>query len=56
MTLEYYDKILAGIGVSLAIGTVTGFFTQLPIRYTVGAGAAISMGLMYHGMFMNGPE
>lgn len=55
MQLGYYDKILAGIATSLGLGTATGYFTTLPIQYTVAFGAAIAIGLMYHGMFQHSP-
>ncbi|WEL19558.1 hypothetical protein [Candidatus Nanohalococcus occultus] len=53
--LGYYDKILAGMTFSLASGATAGVLTSFPLQYTFGAGAAVSMGLMYHGMFENGP-
>ena len=55
MQLEYYDKILAGIAVSLGLGTATGYFSTLPIQYTIAVGAAIAIGFMYHGMFQKSP-
>ena len=56
MDFNYYDKILAGIAFCLAAGTMTGLSTGVPLQYSLGAGAAISTVLMYHGMFRNGPE
>ncbi len=54
--LDYYDKILAGMGLSLAGGGLTGFLTSLPVPHAFGGGALIAIVLMYHGMFRNGPE
>lgn len=53
--INYYDKVLAGITLSLLIGTSLGITTKMPVQYGVGSGAAISIGIMYHGMFRNGP-
>jgi hypothetical protein len=55
-SLDYYDEILGGIALSLSAGGLAGFFTGVPLQYSFGAGAAVSIGLMYHGMFRNGPE
>jgi len=30
--------------------------TNIPLQYSFGAGAAVSIALMYHGMFENGPS
>ena len=56
LDLDYYDKILGGIGLSLAAGASTGFLTSVPLPHAVGAGSLVAIGLMYHGMFRNGPE
>lgn len=55
MELDYYDRILAGISFSLLAGASAGFLTTIPLQYSIGAGAAVSIVLMYHGMFENGP-
>lgn len=55
MSIDTYDKILAGIFASLSIGTSLGIFTGLPVYYGAGSGAAISIGIMYYGMFRKGP-
>ena len=54
--LDYYDKILIGIALSLGLGTASGIATGLPLQYTVGAGAAVALGLIYDGMFNHGPQ
>lgn len=56
MSIDYYDKVLAGISGSLAVGTAAGLLTSMPVPYGVGAGAAVSIAIMYHGMFRNAPE
>lgn len=56
VSINYYDKILLGIALSLSVGGITGLSTVLPLQYGLGAGAAVSAVLMYHGMFRNGPE
>lgn len=55
MDIDYYDKILAGIAISLFGGASLGFITSIPLQYSFGGGALISIILMYHGMFENGP-
>lgn len=55
LNLDYYDKILAGITVSLAAGGSLGALTKISLAYSLGAGAAVSLVLMYDGMFRNGP-
>ena len=54
--LDYYDKILAGIAGSLALGAFTGFLTNIPLSLSVGSGALVAIILMYHGMFRHGPS
>ena len=55
MNIDTYDKILGGIFASLSAGTFLGMLTRLPLHYGAGGGAAISMILMYYGMFRKGP-
>lgn len=55
MGINYYDEILAGITLSLLAGGSVGYLTSIPIQYSFGAGAGVSMILIYHGMFKNGP-
>ena len=55
MHVDYYDKVLAGMTTSLATGASVGVLTGVPVQYAVGGGAAVSIGIMYHGMFKNGP-
>lgn len=54
-SINYYDKILLGIATSLSIGALTGASTNIPLQYGLGAGATVSVLLMYDGMFRNGP-
>ncbi|MFB6144563.1 MAG: hypothetical protein ABEJ98_04600 [Candidatus Nanohaloarchaea archaeon] len=53
--IDYYDKVLGGIAGSLVAGASVGVFTTVPVQFGVGGGAAVSIGIMYHGMFRNGP-
>jgi hypothetical protein len=55
LQIDYYDKVLGGMATSLATGATIGAFTGVPVQYAVGGGAAVSIGIMYHGMFRNGP-
>ena len=55
MEIDYYDKVLAGITASLASGASIGLLTSVPVQYAVGGGAAVAIGIIYHGIFMNGP-
>lgn len=55
LELDYYDKVLAGITASLGSGAAIGAFTHFPVQYAVGGGAAVSIAIMYHGLFRNGP-
>ncbi len=54
--LDYYDKILGGISVSLIGGASVGILTSFPLPQAVGGGALIAIVLMYDGMFRNGLE
>lgn len=56
MDINYYDEVLAGIFASLILGLIIGVFTSLPLVYGVGTGAAVSIGIIYHGMFRNAPS
>lgn len=53
--MRYYDKILAGMSSCLISGASIGFLTPISSNFAIGAGAAASMGFMYHGMFRNAP-
>lgn len=55
MNIDYYDKILAGMALCLSAGALGGVLTSIPLQYSFGAGATVSMILMYDGMFRNGP-
>lgn len=54
--LDYYDKILGGMSLSLGAGASAGVLTSFPLPHSVGAGALVAIVLMYHGIFRNGPE
>lgn len=53
--LDYYDKILGGMSLSLLGGASIGILTSFSLPHSVGAGALVALVLMYHGMFRNGP-
>jgi len=55
INISYYDKILTGILFSLLAGGSVGALTKISLAYSLGAGAAVSLILMYDGMFRNGP-
>lgn len=55
MEINYYDKILGGIALCLFTGGSIGILTNIPFQYSLGAGAGVSIILMYQGMFENGP-
>lgn len=55
LNINYYDKILAGILLSLLAGGSIGALTKISLAYSLGSGAAVSLLLMYDGMFRNGP-
>jgi len=53
--IDTYDKVLAGMFASLSAGAFLGILTKIPLHYAAGSGAAVSMLVMYYGMFENGP-
>lgn len=55
MTLSYYDRIIAGITVSMAAGAMIGISTQVPLNVATMAGSLAAGGFMYDGMFRNAP-
>ena len=54
--LDYYDKILGGMSLSLVGGASVGFLTSFPLPHSIGGGALVAIVLMYHGMFRHGPN
>ena len=54
--LDYYDKILGGMAISLLGGASAGLLTSVSLPHAIGGGALVAIVLMYHGMFRNGPE
>lgn len=55
LNIDYYDKVLGGMALSLVSGVSLGVFTNISVQLAVGAGAAVSIAIMYHGIFRNGP-
>lgn len=53
--LTYYDKILAGIALSLISGGFVGLITDLRLRVGLLAGALVATTLVYHALFRNPP-
>lgn len=53
--MEYYDRIIAGITVSMAAGVMVGVGTPVPVNMATMAGSVAAGGFMYDGMFRNAP-
>ncbi|MCW8172756.1 MULTISPECIES: hypothetical protein [Natrialba] len=53
--VSYYDKILAGIAVSLVGGILLGTFTAVTLNTGILLGALAASGFVYHAMFENPP-
>ncbi|MFC6987767.1 hypothetical protein ACFQJD_01635 [Haloplanus sp. GCM10025708] len=56
VSLDYYDKILAAIAVSLSGGALAGTITNLRLRVGLLAGALVATTFVYHAMFRNPPR
>ncbi|MDY6764494.1 MAG: hypothetical protein SV377_02220 [Halobacteria archaeon] len=54
-TWQYYDLVLFGIAVSMVIGVMVGYLTALPLFATVPSAGLIAIGIIGHGLFVNGP-
>lgn len=53
--MSYYDRILAGMVLSLGTGAGIGLLTAVPVNLGVSLGALGAAGLMYDGMFRRAP-
>lgn len=53
--MSYYDRLLAGMVLSLGAGAGIGLLTSVPANIGVSIGALGSAVLMYDGMFRNAP-
>lgn len=56
VSLDYYDKILAAIAVSLSGGAVVGTVTTLSFRVGLLAGALVATPFVYDAIFRNPPR
>lgn len=56
VSLDYYDKILAAIAVSLSGGALAGTITDLRLRVGLLAGALVATAFVYDAMFRNPPR
>ncbi len=54
-TWQYYDLVLAGVFVCVALGATVGVLTALPVTTTVLASALVAVAIIGHGLFVNGP-
>lgn len=52
---SYYDRLLAGMVLSLGIGAGIGLLTAVPANLGVSLGALAASALMYDGMFRHAP-
>lgn len=53
--MSYYDRLLAGMVLSLGAGAGIGLLTAAPVNLGVSLGALAAAGFMYDGMFRNAP-
>jgi len=54
-TWQYYDVVLLGVAVSLALGTGVGLLTPVPLTLAVTGAGLVAIALIGHGLFVNGP-
>ncbi len=54
-TLQYYDLVLAGIIGAIGLGGVIGAFTMVEMPVAIVGLGGVSIGIMGHAMFVNGP-
>ncbi|SFG56277.1 hypothetical protein SAMN04488063_2426 [Halopelagius inordinatus] len=54
-TWQYYDVILIGVFVSMALGVLVGLFTSIPPSVSVAGFGLVSAAFIGHGLFVNGP-
>lgn len=56
VSLDYYDKVLAAIAVSLSGGALVGAVTDFRLRVGLLAGGLVATTFVYHAMFRNPPR
>lgn len=54
-TWQYYDLVLLGVFCSMATGALVGQFTSVPTTTSVTAFGLLSVAIIGHGLFVNGP-
>ncbi len=54
-TLQYYDLVLVGIISALGVGGAIGALTPVAMPAAVVVFGAVAVGIMGHGLFVNGP-
>lgn len=54
-TWQYYDVILLGVFVSMALGVVVGRFTAVPPSVSAAGFGLLAAAFIGHGLFVNGP-
>ncbi|WP_254839734.1 hypothetical protein [Natronomonas marina] len=54
-TLKYYDLVLVGIIAPLGVGGAVGALTAVAMPVAIVALGAVSVGVMGHALFVNGP-
>jgi hypothetical protein len=53
--LQYYDLVLAGIIAAIGLGGLVGAVTWIRMPFAIAGLGAVSIGIMGHAMFVNGP-
>jgi hypothetical protein len=54
-TWQYYDVVLLGVFVSMAVGVGAAVLTPLAMTSTVPVAGGVAIALIAHGLFVNGP-
>jgi hypothetical protein len=54
-TWQYYDVVLVGVAVSMALGAGIGLFTAVALPTAVTVCSLLSIAFIGHGLFVNGP-
>ena len=54
-TWQYYDVVLVGVAVSMALGASIGLFTAVALPTAVTVCSLLAIAFIGHGLFVNGP-
>lgn len=54
-TWQYYDLVLVGVFVSMALGAGVGVLTPIELPVAVIATSLVAVAIIGHGLFVNGP-